>query len=336
MPREPDFWYREPGALARVLAPFGSVYGAIAARRLARARPYVSRLPVICVGNFTAGGSGKTPVTMLLAERLKARGERPVGLTRGYGGTERGPHMVDPKRDTADRVGDEPLLLARICPVCVARDRAAGARAIESSGAASVIVMDDGLQNPGLRKDLSIAVVDGVRGLGNGRVIPAGPLRMPLTEQARLVQAILFNGAPSAAVSDELAAHARVPQFVGALEGAAIGHSRYVAFAGIGNPDRFFATARALGASLAAVVPFPDHARFTAGDAARLLALAASSDARLLTTEKDFVRLAGHPELEALAASTDVLPVRMELDGRSEALLAALLDRALAPDPRDR
>lgn len=329
MPREPAFWYGEPGVLARTLSPIGSIYGAIAARRFARAKPYAARVPVICVGNFTAGGSGKTPATILLAQLLKDRGERPVVLTRGYGGSVRGPHALDPEADTADRVGDEPLLLARHCPVMVARDRAAGAVAIEVSGTATVILMDDGLQNPGLRKDFSIAVVDGDRGFGNGMVIPAGPLRMPLEAQAPLVQAILFNGAPSPSLAGECASRVPVPQLVGALQGDVIGPKRYIAFAGIGNPERFFATARALGAIVLTTVPFPDHARFCELDAARLLGLAASHEARLLTTEKDVVRLAGRPELATLAAHTDVLPVRMVLEPASQSALDRLLGQAL-------
>ncbi len=197
---EPSWWYGAgDGLVARGLQPLAAAYGTIAKRRYRSRRPYRSRLPVICAGNFTAGGTGKTPLTLKICEMLEARGERPVVLSRGYGGTERGPHWVDVGRDTAARVGDEPLLLARRFPTVVARDRVAGARVIEaSSERGSVIVMDDGLQNAGLTKDLAIAVVDGRRGFGNGRVMPAGPLRAPLAFQFELAHAIVVNAGASA------------------------------------------------------------------------------------------------------------------------------------------
>jgi len=328
MRAEPKYWYGEPGWAASLLAPISHAYGAIAARRIARATPYRSKLPVICVGNFTAGGSGKTPFAILLANTLLARGEKPVVLTRGYGGSERGPHWVT-SEDGSTRVGDEPLLLARICPVMVARDRSIGAKAIEASNRATVILMDDGLQNPGLAKSLSFAVVDGTRGLGNGHVIPAGPLRMPLDAQAPLVQAIVFNGPASPALAADLARNVSVPQLAATLEGDRLPPGRYVAFAGIGHPERFFETARALGATLAAVAPFPDHARLTSADALRLLELARLHEAQLITTEKDFVRLTGNAALRELAAETLSVPVRMALAPGANAALTGLLDAAL-------
>ena len=192
---EPSWWYNREAALAqRLLDPVARIWAWSAVRRLRTGKPHRVGLPVVCVGNFTAGGTGKTPLALYLARALADRGERPAFLTRGYGGRLRGPHVVDTALDTAADVGDEPLLLARQALTVVARDRAKGAALIAGlSGLAppTAIVMDDGLQNPGLAKDLSIAVVDARRGLGNGRVIPAGPLRAPLAAQLRIVDAIV-------------------------------------------------------------------------------------------------------------------------------------------------
>ena len=331
MPREPGWWYRHGSAMERALAPFAAIYGHLATRRLTHGTPYRSRLPVICVGNFTAGGSGKTPFAAMLAERLIARGERPAILSRGYGGSERGPHWVDRHADPFARVGDEPLLLARIAPVMVSRDRKAGAIAIEAAGAHTVIVMDDGLQNPALAKDLSFAVIDGARLLGNRAVIPAGPLRAPLDVQLPLVHAIVYNGPVDGPGSehfeDEIAGRRSIPQLHARLtaSGVRLGGQRLVAYAGIGNPDRFFDTVRSLGATLVEAAAFPDHARFSDGDATRLLASAARHAAGLITTEKDHVRLSGSARLAELAAASAVLPVRMSLADGEESVLDGLL-----------
>ncbi|MGE0857147.1 MAG: tetraacyldisaccharide 4'-kinase, partial [Hyphomicrobiaceae bacterium] len=195
---EPSWWYEdETTATARMLMPLARLYARAALRRLDHAQPYRSRLPVICIGNFTAGGTGKTPLTLHVARHLVHLGEQPAILTRGYGGKVSGAHWIDADRDRADVTGDEPLLLARAAPTLISRDRRAGAIAIEASGRdVSVIVMDDGLQNPALTKDLTIAIVDGTRGVGNGLVIPAGPLRAPLDRQLALADAILVNRPP--------------------------------------------------------------------------------------------------------------------------------------------
>ena len=342
MPGEPTWWYQSPGWQSAVLAPIAAVYGAVAARRMAKAPTYVSTLPVVCVGNFTAGGTGKTPTAALLVARLIARGRRPAILTRGYGGTELGPHWVDLAGDTAARVGDEPLLHARRATTMVARERVAGARTIEADGRADVIVMDDGLQNPSLAKTISIAVVDGARGLGNGRVIPAGPLRARLSVQLPRVDAILINGTGATAMPNfgavpVLMAHLAPCEAVGAeLTGADV-----VAYAGIGHPQRFFYTVRRLGARLVETVAFPDHHLFSAADAERLLALAVrhrgagigtGTGARLVTTEKDLARMSGLPALAGLAAASTAIPVEMQLDPGCEAQLSRLLDRLLDRD----
>lgn len=299
---------------------------------MARTNPYRSMLPIICVGNFTAGGSGKTPFTAMLARDLIARGERPVILSRGYGGVVKGPHWVDLAADTATDAGDEPLLLARVAPVVVARDRKAGALAIERRGVASVIVMDDGLQNPALVKTLSFAVIDTTRCLGNWQVIPAGPLRMPLEAQTKLVDALVYNGPVNHHFLDEMQRLCPVPALNAWLQPDGIrflAGTRHVAFAGIGNPERFFETVRAHGATLIEAIPFPDHARFSDQDADRLLALAARHNAQLITTEKDHVRLTGSPKLDALARVSRTLPVQMKLHAASQGVLDQLLRKGL-------
>ncbi len=261
--REPHWWYgHDRRGTARLLQPLAHVYGRVAANRLRYARPYTSRIPVVCIGNFTAGGTGKTPLAIMLAEHLRGRGERPALLTRGYGGRLAGPHLVDPQLDRAERTGDEALLLARVAPTLIARDRAAGARWLEArADSPSAIIMDDGLQNPGLAKMLRIGVVDARRGIGNGRVIPAGPLRAPLAAQVAIVDAIILNAGPTPAdvvpaASNNLIALFRSAGFAGPiLTGGIVPRSEVevlrgrpvVAFAGIGFPERFFDTLHQAG-----------------------------------------------------------------------------------------
>ena len=207
---EPAWWYGEADTrLMPLLLPVSRLYGAYTERRMRQAATYRAPVPVICVGNFTAGGTGKTPFTCMLADHLRGMGETPAILSRGYGGTDAGPRWVHAD-DTAKHAGDEPLLLARTTPVMIARDRVAGARAIvEGSHDTSVIVMDDGLQNPGLAKDLRLAVVDGQRGFGNGLVIPAGPLRARLQVQYEGVDAVVVNHGSAAPEGSAVAAHLR-------------------------------------------------------------------------------------------------------------------------------
>jgi tetraacyldisaccharide 4'-kinase len=333
---EPSWWYRDrPGGIATCLAPVSALYGWAAATRYAFATPYRSRLPVICVGNFTAGGTGKTPLVMHLCERLRAGGHHPVALTRGYGGRHAGPHWVAPD-DTADDVGDEALLLARAAPTLIARNRGAGARAAEQmSDPVSVLVMDDGLQNPSLAKDLSIVVIDGSRGLGNGLVMPAGPLRAPLAFQLGLAGAMVVNGG---AAGDGIAEWMRhrfdgpVLRSVTTVAGNVdwLRGQRVVAWAGIAAPARFFAMLEAHGAELAERVIFRDHQRLTPGDGERLVALAQRLQACLVSTEKDLARLAGATgTLAALAAATRVLQIRLSFAEPDAERLTALIESAL-------
>ena len=349
---EPSWWYgaapdADLGIMASVMAgclsPLAALYGWAARRRYARVAPYGSRLPVICVGNLTAGGTGKTPLTLHLCGLLQAGGRHPAVLTRGYGGRLAGPHWVA-EGDGADAVGDEALLLARAAPTLVARDRAAGARAIEGAiegaiergqepgaVAANVIVMDDGLQNPQLAKSLTLAVVDGTRGLGNCLVIPAGPLRAPLGFQLTLVDAIVVN-APAAgtAVADGLRQRFDGPVLscatVAAGDAGWLGGRRVVAWAGIGAPQRFFAMLRSLGAEVVDTIAFGDHQRLAEVDAQRLLAAAERQRATLVSTAKDMARLKGATGAPAdLASATRVLPIRLQFTEPDAERLAGLL-----------
>jgi len=290
----PFWWYRERGALASALAPLGRLFGRLAERRAARVTPYRSRLPVICIGNLTAGGGGKTPTALAVAALLGEFGARAYFLTRGYGGTSEGPLLVR-KEHSASEVGDEPLLLAEAAPTIVSADRVAGAKAIEATEA-SVIVMDDGFQNPSLVKDLSLIVVDAGVGLGNELIMPAGPLRAPLDAQLGRADALVVigSGDKAASLADAFKALSK-PVFTARIVSRQ--DSRWlrvlpvIGFAGIANPQKFFATLGTNGAGLEEKRAFPDHYRYTNREAAALLKLAKDRKAMLVTTEKDWVRL---------------------------------------------
>lgn len=312
--KAPGFWWKEPGAAAALLAPFASVYGSIAARRLAQPGERIG-IPVVCVGNPTVGGSGKTPAAIAIARMLITAGERPMFLTRGYGGRLAGPVMVEAAH-TAVQIGDEPPLLARVAPTIVAENRVAGAKLAVEKGA-SVIVMDDGFQNPSLVKDLSILVIDGARGIGNARVIPAGPLRAPLEPQFARAQAILIVGDVTVTAPLVVAARARgLPLFHARFEPdhvavAALAGTKVLAFAGIGDPDRFFSTVAAAGIEAPIRRAFGDHRRYTRRDASGLIAEAAKHGLQLLTTEKDLARMQSDPHVPHLAHAARALPVNL-------------------------
>jgi tetraacyldisaccharide 4'-kinase len=318
--REPAFWW-QPGT-GHLLQPFAAVYGAVAAARM-HLRGRRAGVPVICLGNLTVGGAGKTPAALTVAHLLHAAHERPFFLTRGYGGKLAGPLRVNPTIHHAADIGDEPLLLARLAPTIVARNRAAGAQFAQFAGA-SVIVMDDGFQNPALTKNLTIIVVDGRRGIGNGRVIPAGPLRAPLEIQLDRAQALVTVGpAEGAAEILKRAEQRGMTIFRARLEPdrniiAAIGRRKVLAFAGIGNPDKFFATLSEAGVTVAERVGFDDHHRFTAAQAQDLLARARAASMMLVTTEKDLMRLGGDPQLAELAEHAIALPVRFVVDEQDQ------------------
>jgi tetraacyldisaccharide 4'-kinase len=326
-PRAPAFWANppaRPGLLARLLAPLAWAWTLATRRRMARGAGVRLGVPVVCVGNLTAGGAGKTPTVIALVERLAARGVAAHVVSRGHGGSLAGPVRVDERRHTAAEVGDEPLLLAAFGPVWVGRDRAAAARAAVAAGAQAV-VMDDGLQNPGLAKDLSIVVVDAGFGFGNGRVMPAGPLREPVAEGLARADLVLAVGSAEERARFAGRWPAARPLVEGALVPLATGMDwrglRAVAFAGIGRPEKFFATLRAEGAELVAAHGFGDHEPFDARILARLEAEAVAARAQLVTTEKDAVRLPA-----AFRPKVLVLPVRMDLAdwGPVDAALARL------------
>ncbi|MGK2921436.1 MAG: tetraacyldisaccharide 4'-kinase [Methyloceanibacter sp.] len=303
MPLEtPSWWYRKTGAIASMLSPLATLYGRAAASRLGAKPTYRSSLPVICIGNFTAGGGGKTPTALAVASLLRGMGKHPAFLTRGYGGSAKGVVRVDGQ--DATEVGDEALLLAAAAPTFVSADRVAGAKAIEETGA-DIIVMDDGFQNPSLAKDLSLIVVDAASGLGNGHVMPAGPLRAPLDVQLTFADALLVIGKGKKADSLVAAFNAAGKPLLRAKI-APNCDSRWlsvlpaIGFAGIARPSKFFATLKANGARLLASHAFGDHHRFTEKEAKRLLQEADDKSAMLVTTEKDWARLTDGEEDSAV------------------------------------
>jgi tetraacyldisaccharide 4'-kinase len=311
--RAPGFWSQR-GIVSTLLAPLGTVTAAITARRVARPG-FDPTIPVFCAGNAGVGGSGKTILARDLLLRLPGT---PFALTRGHGGKRAGPLRVDPARHRPEDVGDEALLLAATGPAILARDRAAGARLALAEGA-TAIIMDDGLQNPGLRKTFSFLVIDGGYGFGNGRLLPAGPLREPVAAAAARCDAAVLIGPDTA---NALAAlPAGLPVWRAELVPACatpLGGVKVFAFAGIGRPEKFFASVRSLGAELAGVLAFGDHHPYTARDAAVLLEKATALNARLVTTEKDFIKLP--PALQAVT-----LVVTVRLSWADEAGLTAFL-----------
>lgn len=328
----PRWWYVRSGAPAPIaralLTPVSWVWAAATARRIARAQPFDPGVPVICVGGLTVGGTGKTPVAQALLKRLQARGVEAHGLSRGYGGRLVGPVRVDPAVHAAADVGDEPLMLAAEAPVWVSRDRPAGAAAAAAAGARA-LVLDDGHQNPSLKKTLSLVVVDGeTRGgewpFGDGSVFPAGPMREPLAKGlARADAVVLMLPADLDRPDAELmAALSRKPVLVARLEPSAPPPpGPQVAFAGIAKPWRFERALAAAGCDLADFVPYPDHHPLDEAALRFLADRAQAFGAGLLTTEKDWVRLpAGWRE------RVTPWPVRARFE--DEAGLDALLERA--------
>lgn len=321
--RPPGFWNNppdRPGWQAWLLSPFSLIYARATARRVA-GKGYRASCPVVSVGNLNVGGTGKTPVVMDLIGRL---GDGVHIVSRGYGGSEEGPLQVDERLHSAAQVGDEPLLLAAFAPTWVARDRATGVQAAEAAGA-QVIILDDGHQTAGLSQDLSLIIVDAEVGFGNGRVMPSGPLREPVgagLARADLVISI-GNDAAQTLFSEMWQADINVPIVQARLQVLETGMDwsgvRVLAFAGIGRPEKFFATLRDLGAEVLRAEALDDHQALSDPLMKRLEIEAEALSAQLVTTEKDAVRLPASFRQKVLT-----LPVRLEV--RDDAPLNVALE----------
>jgi tetraacyldisaccharide 4'-kinase len=320
----PKFWARDPGLTANLLSPAAALYAAAGALRRRFTRPMRPPVPVICIGNLVAGGAGKTPTALALGRRLAGWGLEVGYLSRGYGGSLRGPAAVDTQRHDAGAVGDEPLLLAAVAPTWVARERRAAAW-MAIAGGSDVLILDDGYQNPSLAKDLSLVVVDGGAGFGNRRVIPAGPLREPIGAGLARADAVVIVGEDRCGLAAECSGKAPVltAKLVPDRTAHHLHSRKVLAFAGIGRPEKFFATLEALGARMVERYAFPDHHRYSEDEIMRLVEAAQRAGAIAVTTEKDFVRLpkTGRPM---------ITPVAVELVFDDYAALDALVKPVLA------
>jgi tetraacyldisaccharide 4'-kinase len=327
--RAPDFWNEPPGSktniLADLLMPVGVAVDAAGRIRRAVTRPYRASAPVICVGNLVAGGSGKTPVALSLAATLAENHVEAAIVMRGYGGRLTGPVRVDPQLHDGVAVGDEALLAAARTACWVARDRAAGVRAAVAGGA-KTIILDDGFQNPCVAKDLSLVVVDAAYGFGNGRLIPAGPLRERVAAGLARADAIVLMDDGAAPGSNRSPAIDRpiLRASLDPIDGNRFAGAHVVAFAGIGRPEKFFASLRRLGATIVAERGFPDHHPYRAAELAELRDTAANADAVLVTTAKDWVRLS---PLERRDIAVLEVELRWHDKSALDALLAPLAER---------
>ncbi|EJL51564.1 tetraacyldisaccharide 4''-kinase [Rhizobium sp. CF122] len=311
----PPFWWSKADWRAWTLYPISFLYGRIAGYRMANAKRASVPVPVICVGNFTVGGAGKTPTALTIARAAKAKGLKPGFLSRGYGGSLDVTTVVDPAHHRALAVGDEPLLLAREALTVISRRRVEGAQRLVKEGA-DLIIMDDGFQSARLAIDYALLVIDATRGLGNGHIVPGGPVRAPIRQQLRYATALLKVGAGEAADSIvRIAARAAKPYFTASLkvcDSVDLAGSNVLAFAGIADPSKFFRTVESVGANIAARRSFGDHEHLTDDEIDDILTTAERDGLQIVTTSKDFVRLAGHHgKAEELAAKCRVIEVEM-------------------------
>jgi tetraacyldisaccharide 4'-kinase len=312
----PRFWWRDPSWQSFLLAPFAAGYGAAARWKLDNGERADIGLPVICIGNLTAGGGGKTPTALALGRAAQAIGLKPGFLSRGHGGALAGPVLVDPVHHSARDVGDEPMLLADLAPTAIAIDRKRAAALLSLAGC-DLVIMDDGFQSARLHADFTVLAVDAGRGLGNGKVIPAGPLRAPLVDQVRHADALLVIGAGDAGgAAVRSAARGGKPVFEAHLVPEAperFAGRRLLAFAGIADPRKLYRSLAALGAEVVATRDFPDHHPFAAAEIADLDAAAARDGLTLVTTRKDAARLdGGNAAARGFAGRVEVLDVRLE------------------------
>ncbi|MCH2393441.1 tetraacyldisaccharide 4'-kinase [Oceanibaculum sp.] len=289
--RAPGFWERRGDWRSRLLSPAAFAYGWAARCRARTAQPWTASVPVICIGNLVAGGAGKTPVALAIMALLKDRGVAAHFLSRGHGGSLTGPVRVDPEVHSAADVGDEPLLLAEAAPAWVSGDRVAGAKAAIAAGA-QAIVMDDGFQNPSLAKSLSLIVVDGGYGFGNGLLLPAGPLREPVTDGLAHAQAVVLIGEDRTGAAAQIGnALPILPARLTPVAGADLTGRRVLAFAGIGRPEKFFESLSEAGAEIVESAAFPDHYPYSTTEIAALAKRADDAGLLPVTTRKDWVRL---------------------------------------------
>ncbi len=319
--RTPGFWQPgKGGILAGLLAPLGWAYGFATRTKLATTKPWISPVPVLCVGNLIAGGAGKTPVALDLGRRLLAKGKVIHFLSRGYGGSEKGPLRVDPEHHDYTQVGDEPLLLATLAPTWVSADRRAGCRAAADAGA-QIIIMDDGFQNPYIARNFSLIVVDGSFGFGNGKLIPAGPLRESIPDGMSRADGAVVMGEDTTGATNIISQSGLTPllaRLVPAPLPKDVTGAKVIAFTGIGRPDKFFDTVLNMDCSVVSTLPFPDHHPYSNTDIASLRAAAAKAGARLLTTQKDARRLPA-PFLD------EVTVITIDLEWEDENAIDALL-----------
>lgn len=327
----PPFWWEEPDWRVLALSPLSAIYAAAAGRGMRRAKREKIEAPVLCIGNFTVGGTGKTPVAIALAKQAKRMRLKPGFLSRGHGGSFAEPHVVDVDHDSARHVGDEPLLLAEHAPVAVTPNRAAGARLLLERNGCDFLIMDDGFQSARIHIDYALVVVDARYGIGNGRVIPGGPLRAKIVDQLVFTSGLLKMGEGTAADSVvRQAARAGRPIFEAHTEPsgkAGLAGKRFFAFAGIGHPEKFFDTVRQAGGELALTRPFPDHHFYAEDELAELAATARTEGLVLITTAKDAARLR-HGASQGFLDRLEVLEIDtvFELDHVPERIIDETLD----------